>query len=366
MKAFAGIVCAALALAACSSEASGPVHVGVSEEAIIGGVALSDASMDAVGSLVYVYRYPGSADSYSSPFCSGTLISNREVLTAEHCIQNIGFTTEIGFAIGATASRPKKVVSVVALESEQSVKGGYLGLGSDVAVLHLGEPVKGVEPLTTGVLAAEDVGRRFIGIGFGTQDVQGTSGTRRGGSMTFGGTGGRLFERAFGSFEGFLAAIPNIDEIRYQVGDTSTSYGLAQAQALYDGRVLLDDYEGYFGGQNGDAQSCHGDSGGPILRIVDGKKVVFGVTSWGTHRFGSFCDYGAVYGVFGPATRAFLTTALEWVDPCEGLTTSGVCNGTAATRCSAPKEGVRRKLVTECADVGLACGAGADGQVTCK
>ena len=184
--------------------------------------------------------------------------------------------------------------------------------------------------------------------------------------MTFGGTGGRLFERSFGSFENFLGAVPSIEDLRWEVGDVTTELGKQRAREVYDRRVLLDEHEGFFGYREGDAQACHGDSGGPIFRVVDGKRTVFGVTSWGTHRFGAFCDFGGVYAVLSPTVYAFVEKSLAWVDPCDGLPQAGRCEGTVAVRCSTLREGVRRRLATECADLGLVCGAGADGQVNCQ
>ena len=165
---------ASLALVcACSGETSAPEATATTEASIIGGVALDSTALDAVGSLVTIYRYSGGQVSYSSPFCTGTLISKRQVLSAEHCVRDSGRGQEYGFAIGADGRRPRKVIPVAVVDIEQSVTGGYLGLGSDVAVLHLGEPVEDVTPFAVGQLTADDVGRRFVGVGYGSQDTQG-------------------------------------------------------------------------------------------------------------------------------------------------------------------------------------------------
>jgi hypothetical protein len=238
-------------------------------------------------------------------------------------------------------------------------------MGSDVAVGHLETPLTDVKPFEIGSFGAEDVNRRFVALGYGSQDVQGTSGTRKAGSMTLRGTQGRVFELAFGSFDAFKKKIPEISDLSWQVGDPNTPDGERRAREIYDGRVLIANYEAYLGNAQGDAQTCHGDSGGPLIRRIDGKNTVFGVVSWGHHRTGSFCDHGGVFASFGPKTRDFVTAALAWKDPCDGTNAKGACEGDVAVRCSSRSEGVRRLLRTDCAELGLTCGKGTDGQVDC-
>jgi hypothetical protein len=275
---------------------------------------------------------------------------------------------DFGFAIGPDARYPSRIIPVLAHEVEPTVSGGFLQKGSDVAVLHLEKPVKDIEPWALATLASTDVGRRFVGIGYGTQDSAGTSGTRRAGSQTLRGTDGRIFELAFGSFDAFKAAVPRISDLQYIVGDVTTPDGERRAREVFDGRVLLPGYEVLVGNAAGDAQACHGDSGGPLARRVNGKNTVFGVASWVHHSTVgyAFCEFGTVYAAFGPATQTFLTKALAWSDPCGDLTVKGRCEGDVAIRCAAKSEGLRRELRTDCADLGLTCGTGVDGQVVCQ
>jgi hypothetical protein len=288
------------------------------------------------------------------------------VVTAKHCVKNLSITEEVGFAIGPNSRQPVKVVPIVVTEWEQGVSGGFISMGSDVAVAHLEAPINDVQPFAIGTaLAQADVSTRFVAMGYGSQDIQGTSGTRKAGSMTLKGTEGKVFELAFGSFDAFKKKIPEISDIAYLVGDPNTPQGEQRAREIYDGRTLIKDYEAYLGNGAGDAQTCHGDSGGPLIRRVNGKSTVFGVVSWGHHRTGSFCDHGGVFASFGPKTQDFLTAALAWVDPCDGMSSKGSCDGDVAVRCSARVEGVRRILRTDCAELGLTCGTGSDGQVDC-
>lgn len=66
--------------------------------------------------------------------------------------------------------------------------------------------------------------------------------------------------------------------------------------------ICVDEYEGYFisknmmcaGYRNGRADSCSGDSGGPLMCEIDGKWSVYGVTS-----FGRGCGLDGRYGIYG-------------------------------------------------------------------
>lgn len=73
---------------------------------------------------------------------------------------------------------------------------------------------------------------------------------------------------------------------------------------------LLDGYEAQLGGAPGDAQACHGDSGGPLLRNVDGQLVVYGVVSSGVSGVKEVCqNAGTVYATFGTDAQAMFALA---------------------------------------------------------
>src|SRR5690606_23353558 len=99
-------------------------------------------------------------------FCTATLIGPSTVITAEHCVEGRE-VEELLFSIGHDASAPRVTAAITRIAIEDSVVGGHLGLGSDVAIVTLAEPVEGVRPwrLAARELEARDVGEQYFAIG---------------------------------------------------------------------------------------------------------------------------------------------------------------------------------------------------------
>lgn len=182
--------------------------------------------------------------------CSGTLVHPSLVVYAEHCGTAIA---EVRF--GPSSDAPTRVVNT---DRCRSIPGAKLGDGSDLAYCVLAEPVLDIEPeriLAGCELADFDVGKPAIMVGYGVDHDGGTYGQQR-------------------------VATSRIDSI----GD----------------ELFL---------EQGSADTCRGDSGGPVFvehREPDGstKRRVVGVTSAGTE---SECGRGIAHYVN-------LTRKLDWLE----------------------------------------------------
>ncbi len=335
-------------------------------DAIIGGVEINSPKFNAVGSMQLEYN--GQRQS----FCTGTLIAPNQVLTAKHCAiamlaaeapdgKDHLFTefVPVFFGIGNDATTARLAQAETAFVS--SLSEGGAGYGSDVAIYILKEPVNDVTPFPVARqhLTAEDVGQPFMAMGFGVRDAAGSSGHRTMGNITMKLHEGNAFEAAYGSYEAFKAVIEG------NVGRPLTAEEDGEVKAYFESQRLLQGYEAYFSATGTDAQPCSGDSGGPLLRKVNGQITVFGVASWVPNKAqdSQLCARGIVYATMGPAAVELLDRSAQQA-LCNGETVEGRCDGTTAIRCTRPEEGPVRVTQTRCAELDLVCGM-VDGKVGC-
>ena len=346
---------------------------------IIGGVDATSASLDAVGVVLLGNATTGKV----STLCTGTLVTPTAVLTAKHCaIQSPTYPNPSGkpasssctanadcasnactggacealvdsffldtapmyFGVGPDANAPRESVQLASVDVCDLAGGGFAGEGCDMAVYTLSRPITDVTPLAVADAAPppEMVGKRLVELGYGTQDEQGkVFGTRKLGSLTLQAVSGQALHAVYPSLDAMLEAF------RHEEGDSLTDFYRSQLATWYD-EALLDGYELWAGGGDGDAQQCHGDSGGPLLALESGKLVVQGVASTVIPGLRDSCEpMGGSFATFGAAAHALVQRAVD--DPCRALPAGGTCEGDVAVRCTTPSEGPRRVTRTDCA-----------------
>jgi len=114
------------------------------------------------------------------------------------------------------------------------------------------------------------------------------------------------------------------------------------------------------GNAPGDAQTCFGDSGGPLFQKRGGTPVLVGVGSAVLAGSDLICKFGGVEAVFGPAAIRFLDREAA----CPLLPAGGACDGNVAVTCSESGRTFKQQR-TDCTAKGKVCAIDGAGAAAC-
>jgi len=228
-----------------------------------------------------------------SVYCGGTLISSTWVVTAAHCITEVGNPTHIIY--GTNTISPLDDGQTVAVSNvyvhenyagETQVDGKYY-MDNDIALLQLASPVN---------VAPMDYLAKLDNLGY----VTGTTATVSGWGTTESGSGSNVLMKV---------NLPVFDQTECENIYSSTT------NPVSDNMVCA----GY---TNGTADSCTGDSGGPLfVQNTDGTDTLIGIVSYGVG-----CAEEGYPGVYTNVARY-----IDWIEGKTGLTLAGIASSSTPT-----------------------------------
>lgn len=232
-------------------------------------------------------------NAYDGQFCGGTIIDDRWILTAAHCVVTSGIRARAESMVVYSGSADLRGDGIMTAVSRIYIHPGYLSLTNDrvsehdIALLELEKPIAGVPvrlatPDTDSVLT--EAGRNAIITGWGRTDAAEPQYSRIFG-MLIGDAGPGALSSTSGAedlhFPAHLmvASFPLID---------NPTCAAAHEEPSMDQSVLC------AGVIQAGVDSCQGDSGGPLMvRQADGEYTQVALVSWGP-----LCFTGGGYGVY--------------------------------------------------------------------
>lgn len=273
--------------------------------AVIGGEIASGRDYEAIGTLIERGASEGG--------CTATLIAPEWIVTAQHCRYGgseedpITYKPEqLEFRLGPNMKQPLQSIRIQKWINAPKIhfSNSNEDVTLDVAFLKLTKPVTTLRPLPLSVKGVDSPGKGpFELVGFGVTSTNGSEGAglRRKAEMTITSRSGNALLQVFGSRERFARFLqtnfPGEEEAvdrHLSHADLIEGYTVHAWHPLGRGKKVYQD-------------SCYGDSGGPLLRKVNGEWRVVGVVSSGFPGEVLSCTpIGTVYGIFGPEIQKLM------------------------------------------------------------
>jgi len=223
------------------------------------------------------------ADPYSAHFCGGSVLSERWILTAAHCVVNTSPAK-----VSITAGTNKLVLGATRKNVQLIIVHRNYNPGTkdnDIALMQL------IDPLPTGVFVRPvplltSADESALLVKNAPLAVIGWGATEEGGAP--------------------VRDLRHLNKLPYVLMETCNE------QSAYDGRIT--DNMICAGKREGGEDSCQGDSGGPLTVKTDTSPKLAGIVSWGEG-----CARPERVGVY---TR--VAKYVDWVNGC--LTNAASCN----------------------------------------
>jgi len=302
-----------------SPQAAAMEGVASRQQAVFGGEPTDDPKYAAVGALSIKFEIefePGVPFVIYEPFCSGTLVGDKAVLTARHCTEAAARYAaeglELYFAFGSfswEADQAIPIVDWVQAPPSPTHPGLLLDGGRDVAVAYLAETPVGIEPAKVAQFKDKQADDEFEIIGFGYNDFYFEefgfyeSGTKIVGKSTGRSLGGQWYSLLFdGDYDAYL---------EWYFADAATETP-SEEEALEWWNIyhLEPGYE-LLAGSTAESHGCFGDSGGPLASSKKDKLTVYGVGFAVESSRNNLCTGGSAYLVLNSEMLSFVKKAIK-------------------------------------------------------